>query len=188
LEVAVVPCTPGGITVQFQKPDTWTSVYLHAYSDAGNHTGGWPGTQLSEENGWYSYSFDGSLTGVNVIYNNGDGEQTSDLYVDADACFMVGDGLTLEVTACGEATALAKNGMNDFGVYPNPLINEMFIQSSVNVEKVMIFSMSGVCEMVILNPDNNSSIDVSDLIPGLYFVKTVFDNNQQTTISIVKQK
>ena len=61
---------------------TWSNVYLYSWYDGGavQPCGAWPGLQVSKDsNGWWSYTFDSNIKSVNIIWNNGTGEQTIDI-------------------------------------------------------------------------------------------------------------
>ena len=61
---------------------TWSNVYLYSWYDGGavQPCGAWPGLQVSKDsNGWWSYTFDTNVKSVNIIWNNGIGEQTIDI-------------------------------------------------------------------------------------------------------------
>ncbi len=91
-DVNVVPCTAPGMTVKFQKPASWTAVGLYTYNPS--VTGGWPGATLTETGGWYTFTFDATYTGGNLIFNNaGAGEQTADYIMSADVCLKAADVL-----------------------------------------------------------------------------------------------
>lgn len=84
-DVTVVPCAEQGMKVKFHKPASWTTVSLYTWGP--ESLGGWPGATLTEEDGWYVYTFDASFTGANLIFNNGgQGEQTEDYTMSADVC------------------------------------------------------------------------------------------------------
>lgn len=70
---------------------------------------------------------------------------------------------------------------NDIGVYPNPFINEVVIESSFKIEKIEIVNVSGQQVLLINNP--SETIDLSNLKEGIYILKaTSFDG----TISMKK--
>ncbi len=103
-----------GITVRFKKPDDWSGVYLYAWNWNEEHTvvteylGSWPGTQLTgpDAQGWYSYTFDKTLTSVNFIFNNGgNGVQTADLFTTQSVCYEW-DGTAAVLVDCPEGTAV----------------------------------------------------------------------------------
>lgn len=81
--------TPGGVEVKTLKiygdvsATGWTACYAWIWDAAGaNHTGGnWPGEALSMEGNYYVWNVPASLMGatVNVIFSNGEGDQTVDI-------------------------------------------------------------------------------------------------------------
>ena len=81
--------TPGGVEVKALKiygdvsATGWTACYAWIWDAAGaNYTGGnWPGEALSMEGNYYVWNVPASLMGatVNVIFSNGEGDQTVDL-------------------------------------------------------------------------------------------------------------
>lgn len=84
-DVTVVPCGEEGMKVKFHKPASWSTVSLYTWGPEA--LGGWPGASLTEEDGWYVYTFDASFTGANLIFNNGgQGEQTEDYTISDDVC------------------------------------------------------------------------------------------------------
>ena len=80
--------TPGGVEVQALKiygdvsATGWTACYAWIWDASANYTGGnWPGEALSMEGDYYVWNVPASLMGatVNVIFSNGEGDQTVDL-------------------------------------------------------------------------------------------------------------
>ncbi|GAA4823979.1 starch-binding protein [Algivirga pacifica] len=74
----------GGFTVHFKKPTAWNStikVYHWAAQPAGSLAdASWPGVNMTDDgNGWYSYTFPEEVTSTNLIFNDGSGNQTTDL-------------------------------------------------------------------------------------------------------------
>ncbi len=81
------------ITVKFKAPAEWTSVALYCWIPGSPEPlGGWPGVVLTETDGWYSYTFDASFTGGNLILNNnGGGKQTVSFPTSSSTCFQTVD-------------------------------------------------------------------------------------------------
>ncbi len=80
--------TPEGVEVKTLKiygdvsATGWTNCYAWIWDAAANYTGGnWPGEALSMEDDYYVWNVPASLTGatVNVIFSNGEGDQTVDI-------------------------------------------------------------------------------------------------------------
>ena len=88
----------------------WNKVYLYAWINSGGNAlqlcGSWPGTQVSKDSdGWWSYTFDESLTNVNIIWTDGNGNQTVDINnVSASTCYSLnstsGNKITMKVVDC----------------------------------------------------------------------------------------
>ena len=83
------------VTIKFKNTGNWSAV--HAYAWEGEDTklnGNWPGGQIYESDGWYTYSL---KWGANIIFNNGNGIQSQNITsVGEDACY-VWDGSTAEL-------------------------------------------------------------------------------------------
>lgn len=65
---------------------SWSNVYYYAWDNDNNPIiGSWPGKKITDVvtcgdgNDYYCYTFDSSYTGVNIIFNNGSGNQTVDI-------------------------------------------------------------------------------------------------------------
>ena len=113
-EQIVTPPTPESITVRLdpQSCSSWSNVYLYAW-DQTQIAGSWPGTKVSKDaDGWWSYTFDSSVTSANIIWNNGKGEQTIDITnVTASTCYKLntqsGNKIQVTIVDCPKiATAL----------------------------------------------------------------------------------
>ena len=82
-----------GIQVRLdpQSANTWNTVYLYAWTDNGQPCGAWPGTAVSmDTDGWWTYTFAESISSVNIIWNNGSGDQTRDINsVTASTCYAL---------------------------------------------------------------------------------------------------
>lgn len=86
--------TGTGVTVKVDPASTgWSgSMYVHAWTGVSPNNvdiTSWPGVPMTKDaNGWWTYTFDKSS--VNVIFNNGSGKQTDDIYdVSSSTCFKI---------------------------------------------------------------------------------------------------
>ncbi len=78
------------LTVKFMPPKEWQKVYLYAWETSGKTVlGSWPGTEwkTKDEEDWLYYIFDAQYREMNIIFTNNNGEQSSDILLDADACY-----------------------------------------------------------------------------------------------------
>lgn len=86
--------TSSGITVRVNPANVpWSgTVYVHAWTGVSPNNvdiTSWPGVAMTKDaNGWWTYTFDKSS--VNVIFNNGSGSQTDDIYdISSSTCFNI---------------------------------------------------------------------------------------------------
>jgi len=77
------------LTIYFEKPAEWgEAMNIYHWSSAPEPAAAWPGVAMNVlGDGWFSYTFVEGVIGANMIFNDGDGNQTVDLFRDADGCF-----------------------------------------------------------------------------------------------------
>ena len=65
-------------------------------------------------------------------------------------------------------------------LYPNPVNDKLYIETEVEVEEVVVYTITGVVvgQQTTVNGQQTSSIDVSNLKNGVYFVKVVTENGK----------
>ena len=77
-------------TVHFKNTSNWSDVYIYVYDKNSNSTIGqaWPGNAMTREGSsdWYKYTID-SGTEVGIVFNNGSGQQTDDLFRATDGWY-----------------------------------------------------------------------------------------------------
>ena len=80
------------LTVKFLPPTTWETVYLYAWEGAS--LGAWPGMEWKTKDGegWLYHVFSNDVSETNIIFSNGNGEQSNDIILDQDACYEWKDG------------------------------------------------------------------------------------------------
>ncbi len=72
--------------VHYANPNAWTTVNAYAWAGSSNPFGGWPGTAAAanaDNAGWYDASMVIEANNPGVIFNNGAGEQTDNLMLEA---------------------------------------------------------------------------------------------------------
>ena len=64
-----------------------------------------------------------------------------------------------------------------FNIFPNPANDKLYIETEVEIEEVVVYTITGVIagQQSTVN-SQQSTIDVADLSDGIYFVKIVTDN------------
>lgn len=71
---------------------------------------------------------------------------------------------------------LEDNNVISFTIYPNPVQDVLFLDSPQQIESVKIYSLHGK----LIKEDISNSVDVSQLITGLYFVQVTIDGKTST--------
>ena len=66
------------VKVKLDAAITWDKVYVYAWNADGNE-GAWPGTEATKEGDYYVITINAKTKYVNMIANNGSGEQTIDI-------------------------------------------------------------------------------------------------------------
>ena len=72
--------------------------------------------------------------------------------------------------------------VSEINIYPNPVQNELHIQSSLTIDTIEMYNLLG--ELVL--ESKSKTLDVSNLTTGLYLMKVV-SNGREFTSKIVKQ-
>ncbi len=191
---SVDPVDPNGpIKVQFNNTPNWTTVNIYAWVNGEPILGGWPGIPATAEaDNWFSYQFDESVTSVNVIFNNGDGQQTGDIVnVTASTCYAFnGHQIAPTVVDCPQLStydAASPEAKSVPGIFPNPATGSITISSVQAGGTVAIANING--SIVLSNSilGENQTIDISLLLPGIYFV-IIEDINGNTTVEKLLKK
>ena len=105
--VAGVGIATAAITVRLDPSScsSWSTVRLWAWTAAGNVFDSWPGQIVSTDDyGWYSYTFDASITSVSILWTNGT-DQTVDIEdITSSICYSLngttGTVITVSVVDC----------------------------------------------------------------------------------------
>lgn len=77
---------------------------------------------------------------------------------------------------------------NDFKIYPNPFVNELFIELMLDDEdvEVLLYDINGKA-VVKQKINHNNSLNLKNLDSGIYFVKLISNGSVLQTQKIVKQ-
>jgi len=80
-------CGLPGMEVVFKKPENWVeSVYVYTFSPERN--GSWPGEPMQKiGDNWYYFQFEKGMHSTDIIFNDGSGNQTKDLYREGSGCY-----------------------------------------------------------------------------------------------------
>ena len=69
---------------------------------------------------------------------------------------------------------------DNFNIYPNPVNDKIYIETEVEVEEVVVYTITGVVagHQSMVNGQQSTVIDVTNLNSGIYFVKVVTENGE----------
>lgn len=186
----------GGIKVSFKKPDDWgtSGVNIWAWTAAGDLFPSWPGILMTEEEtGWYSYTFDESVTSVNVIFSKGGSSQSVDITnITQTTCYeqdgWEGSKIKTKVVDCPVSTIITEeNALLQMLVYPQP-VKERFIVELPNIAdkgkfNLSIFDMNGKIVRREAFEGNYIIVNRDNLNAGMYIVRVQSVSSGQTFTS-----
>ena len=64
-----------------------------------------------------------------------------------------------------------------FNIYPNPVNDRLYIEAETEVKEVVVYDVYGR-QQTTVNGQQTSSIDISNLNSGVYFIKVVTENGE----------
>jgi len=159
------------------------------------------GTNFVTDNGFYLATVTMNSTSFNntakfKIQINGQ-NSTDQIYFDAVTITgrtnTTGTGNVVTLAHLTNASQLKSNVIavnnletSDIVLYPNPVANALNIVTSEKVRSVRITAANGSLVKVVSNNEENTSIDFSNLVKGIYIVEVVTDSGS-TINKIIKQ-
>ena len=129
---------------------------------------------------YYIYSADTLVAKTSYTYYNIVG-----LTPDTEYCYTV-TAVNGEVESDESAESCGKTEpegiaelASSLNVYPNPVNDKLYIETEMNVEEVVVYTITGVIvgQQSAVN-SQQSYIDVANLNSGVYFVKVVTENGE----------
>lgn len=91
--------------------------------------------------------------------------------------YFVLEGMTLGVN---------ENTVAGFTVYPNPVKNELFIETDKQLSRADIFDLNGR-KVLTANLEQRNSIDVQSLTQGVYIISITDSNGLQSSQKLIKR-
>lgn len=123
------------------------------------------------------YKIPGNITGSNYFdlsdWETGNGGTWQNWSVDAGILSMVAGTSPM----CG-ALSIPKFERFNVEVYPNPVMDKLFIKTEVPVQSVVVYDLMGKELSTLIF--RNQSVDVSSLGSGVYILKLFSDTSVQT--------
>lgn len=137
---------------------------------------------ITTANVWEELTFDFSIDAINNLNNQivfifdlgtqGDGSLNSTYYFD-DIAFS-------------EVLPVSSFELSNIKIYPNPVNNQLEIESKEVVQKVTVYNILGQ-EVLIIKPNSNSTtLQTSELYNGVYTIIT-FIEGKETTSRFIKE-
>ena len=119
---------PSAITVSFKKPSEWgdAGVYIWAWTASGNLFASWPGVAMTAGvDGFYSYTFDSSITSVNVIFSKNGTPQSADIMgITESTCYemdvLSGSKFTVKTASCPGTGLFDNQVLKYITLFPQP--------------------------------------------------------------------
>ena len=103
---------------------------------------------------------------------------------DNNSCLITSDTITLDVST--NTTDLTNEEY--FQIIPNPSQNEIYIDTDPNIEVINALIVNNLGQIVWTNRDANlnQSLDISQYLPGVYYVIIVTRSNESIRRSFIK--
>lgn len=191
-----IPATCGGeepvvttYNIMVKKSGVFATTAPYAYC-WGGYTNTWPGEQMTDAgNGWWVIL--NKCTGTqNIIFNDGNGNQTGNIEgIKSKTCYEVtsltkGSSDATSVSCPSPTTNIDEAATASVSVFPNPATDKITIIAEEEVASVIIRSLGAKVE---IEAENSSTIDISSLVPGMYFATIRLANEQVVTRKIIKK-
>lgn len=184
--------TSNAITLKFKKPTDWgtSGVNLWAWNTGGNIFTSWPGTAMTDDgNGWYSYTFNSSVTTVNAIFSKNGSPQSVDITgVTSSTCYeydaVSGTKFTVKTATCPNTGLFDKNVVKQISVFPQPAREKFFVNlpNSGDLGKftLKILDLSGKVIQSNQFEGETAEIPCETLKAGIYVVRIT--NESKTNV------
>jgi uncharacterized protein YjdB len=178
-----------GFTVYAYKPAGWTSplkiFWWGAIPSDSLANGTWSGVNMvsvmNNTSGWYKYSFP-NIISTNLIFNDGNGHQTADLYRDSIGWFL---NNTWYDEDPGMITSVKEMNSEEttFEINPNPACNDVYFDYNLGKESDVNISVYNINGEIVKSENQNlytgahrTKMNIDNLNPGIYFIR--FSSNK----------
>ena len=98
------------------------------------------------------------------------------------------DDIVIGVGACGRVGVFESTKVERLNVYPNPAVNELFVQNTEGVRRLEITNMLGQkVKVVALNNADNTTLSLDGLDKGMYVISAFGDKGLVANSKFVKE-
>ena len=178
IQVASDSTNPELVYIVFTAPDTTSGVFWSVNSSPVDSSNAYPQFTLT---GAGQYNICVSLMNSECYYDT-----CVTITVDTSGNWSSGFVVPqVEVMVVPELPLSTNSEILDAKLYPNPVVNELNIISSKNLNRVEVYNVSGV-KVAFTTFSKTTKLDLSGLSSGIYYVK-IFDNfNIHRNYTIIK--
>lgn len=190
------------ITIKVIVPSSWTTPKIHVWNKGVDNkqitTTAWPGDGMTKvENNTFSITLSGfsETNEVGIVFNNGASTgtlQTIDFSASkSTSCWILSHTPTTGVKYDGTESADCFQSStqtiqaDDLMIYPNPVTDKLYINSSEKIENVSVFSLTG--GKIENSAFINDFINVSTLQSGIYFLKVLDVSGKSVIQKFIKE-
>lgn len=134
--------------------------------------------------GWYTKAIDGKHVATGPDFSVTVAKDTV-FYVQDSTCYASATRKAVVVTAneCQTTNTFDSSSLTNLKVYPNPTSSKLFIESANIIDKITVSDLMG---RMLFETNSVSSIDISDLSNGVYYI-TIIQDSKANTQKIIKQ-
>ncbi len=86
----------------------------------------------------------------------------------------------------GEPSSDCKTKIKELRIYPNPVVNDLNIESEESISQIEIFDLSGRLMQNSIASRNKISIPMQNYSKGVYTIRIKASNGNQSTLKVVK--
>jgi Starch-binding module 26/Chitobiase/beta-hexosaminidase C-terminal domain/Secretion system C-terminal sorting domain len=179
----VTQAVASGIRIRVQDTRSWGAVKLYAWQGASTALlGAWPGTSMTKiSRTWYEYVFAPGVSPFNIVINNGAGQQTPDIVnISTDKCYnATGTEVLCSTVTDTDAEAPTES---EITLYPNPVNENLILSSAKEIQEIQVIDLTGK----VVKSSTETTLQLSDIAMGMYFVNITFKDQSKVTRKIVK--
>lgn len=178
---------PISVYLKKSSASAWSKVNLYAWDKNGKIlNGSWPGTAMNstiivENEEFYAYTFDSSVTSVNIIFNDGT-NQTEDITNVVTPTFYTlnstsGKKITVKVLDYDISTGISSVEAD------KPIVKVADGKiCATSAASIAVYNINGT----MVAGEQTSCLDIAHLTPGMYFYVASNNNGTQTTGKFIK--
>jgi hypothetical protein len=178
VEVVGDSSNPGVVYIVFISPDSASSIVWSVNSSPTDSSDSYPQFTLT---GSGQYDICVSITDSGCYYD-------TCVTITVDTLGNWSSGFVIpqvEVIVVPELPLTTNSDVLDFKLYPNPVVDRLNIVSNRNLNTVEVWSVFGT-KVKFFDLGKNTSLDLSGLASGIYYVKISDKNGNQKFSTIIK--